>query len=227
MVIDCHYRLEEEMFPLDKMIKSMDQNGIHKTVLIARCIPPIYGPFSSKEEKLTILFRQLLLNYNPVGKMLYSSLINKEDWKVFDKVLKVTMAPDNNPVLKAINKFPNRFLGWVFVNPTLPGDVIDEVDRFQSLPNIVGVKVHPYLHGYKIECLEKLAGYCQERNLPLLIHLSAQPESYRYLPEKFPDLKIIYAHAGLPHWRKLWRCVKDYKNVYIDLSRTVLRTYLK
>lgn|SRR5665648_330508 len=218
VVIDCHYHLEEDMFPLDKMIESMDQNGIHKTVLIARCIPPIYGPFTSKDEKLTILFRQLLLNYNPLGKRLYSGLINKDDWKTFDKVLKVTMAPDNNPVLDAIDKFPDRFLGWIFFNPTLPGNGIEEIDRLQSLTNIVGVKVHPYLHGYKIECLEELAGYCEERNLLLLIHLSAETESYRYLPEKFPDLKIIYAHAGLPHWRKLWRYVTGYKNLYIDLS---------
>ena len=35
MIIDCHYHIEEEMFPLEKMIESMNQNGIDKTALIA------------------------------------------------------------------------------------------------------------------------------------------------------------------------------------------------
>lgn len=222
MIIDCHYHLEEEMFPLDKMIESMNQNGIHKTALIARVIPAIFGPLTPKEEKLTKLYRHLILNYNPLAKMMYHSLIKKGEWKVFNKKIKIEMAPDNNPVMEVIKKFPDRFLGWIFANPTLPGNVIEEVDRLQSVSNMIGVKVLPYLHEYKIECLEKLAGYCQERNLLMLVHLSAQPKSYRYLPEKFPRLKIIYAHAGLPYWRNLWRDMNGYKNVYIDLSSDYL-----
>jgi len=45
---------------------------------------------------------------------------------------------------------------------------------------------------------------------------------YKYLPEKFPNLKIIYLHAGVPFFKELWNYFKvnkdKYPNVYLDLS---------
>ena len=41
---------------------------------------------------------------------------------------------------------------------------------------------------------------------------------YRHLPEKYPDLKVIYVHAGIPYFGKLWDFAKGRRNVYVELS---------
>ncbi|PAE38031.1 amidohydrolase family protein [Bacillus sp. 7884-1] len=56
----------------------------------------------------------------------------------------------------------------------------------------------------------------------MIIHLSSEPDSYQYLPENYPKLKLIYAHAGLPFWKKLWKYVKDQPNVFVDTSSDYL-----
>lgn len=52
----------------------------------------------------------------------------------------------------------------------------------------------------------------------MLIHLSAELDSYKYLPIKFPKLKLIYAHAGVPFWKKLWKFAKEQPYVFVDTS---------
>ena len=42
------------------------------------------------------------------------------------------------------------------------------------------------------------------------------------MPEQCPKLKIIYAHAGLPFWKKLWKYAKDQPNVFVDTSSDYL-----
>ena len=56
----------------------------------------------------------------------------------------------------------------------------------------------------------------------MIIHLSSEPDSYKYLPESYPNLKLIYAHAGLPFWKKLWKYIKDQPNVFVDISSDYL-----
>ena len=56
----------------------------------------------------------------------------------------------------------------------------------------------------------------------MIIHLSSEKDCYKYLPEQYPKLKIIYAHAGLPFWKKLWKYATDQPNVYVDTSSDYL-----
>jgi len=55
------------------------------------------------------------------------------------------------------------------------------------------------------------------------MHLGGDRESgdYRYLPERHPRLKIVYAHAAVPYFREVWNYAKEKENVFIDLSSTV------
>ncbi|MGE5405800.1 MAG: amidohydrolase family protein, partial [Candidatus Saccharibacteria bacterium] len=63
---------------------------------------------------------------------------------------------------------------------------------------------------------------CQEHNMPLLVHLPPDPDTCCYLPHKFPELKVIYAHAGVPWFRKVWSLAQNAPNVHIDLSSDYL-----
>lgn len=52
------------------------------------------------------------------------------------------------------------------------------------------------------------------------MHLGGDRESgdYRYLPERHPNLKVLYAHAGVPFYQKAWDYVKGKENVFVGLS---------
>ena len=68
--------------------------------------------------------------------------------------------------------------------------------------------------------LDDVAAYCEEKSWPLLVHLGGDQKSgdYRYLPERHPNLKVLYAHAGVPFYQEVWSYAKGKHNVLVDLS---------
>jgi predicted TIM-barrel fold metal-dependent hydrolase len=82
------------------------------------------------------------------------------------------------------------------------------------------------MHRYSVKMLDDVAALCAEKGLPILMHLGTTRErgDYRYLPDRHPRLKIIYAHAGLPFFRTLWGYAKDKDNVFVDFSCSLLDT---
>ena len=74
------------------------------------------------------------------------------------------------------------------------------------------------MHQYSIKALDPVAALCESKGIPMIIHLSSERDCYKYLPENYPKLKIIYAHVCLPFWKKSWKYAKDQPNVYVDIS---------
>lgn len=233
--IDDHYHYEPDMFPLDKMIDAMDSNGIKKVALAARMCEPFYLDTDFKIESTKAL-RSLLSQQDPVGYTLYESTIDPEGNFTLDptsdeEVYKIYAQPDNKEVIDVMDRYPDRFYGWVFVNPAGPRDPMDEIDKYISNPNMIGVKTHPWWHQYPVKKLEKVAEWCEKNNYPIQVHLGiGKMGDYKYLPEKFPNLKIIYLHAGVPFFKELWHYFKvnkdKYPDVYLDLSSPYVDEYI-
>lgn len=221
MIVDCHFHVDETMLSLEKMIEGMDQNGISKTALIPPMNETMFEIHSTYQYNLQRLFRFLILNVPGIGLKIYDGLVDDGSLKLYGNRYKIFDSPNNELVAAAIDKYPDRFLGWAAVNPTIP-ESVKEVESFLNKPGFIGVKAHPFMHQYSIKTLDSIAAMCQSKNIPLLIHLSSETDSYKYLPQHYPDLKIIYAHAGLPFWKKLWIYVKDPPNVFVDTSSDYL-----
>ena len=58
----------------------------------------------------------------------------------------------------------------------------------------------------------------------MLVHLGGDMKrgDFRFLPDKHPKLKIIYAHAAVPWYRKAWDYIKSKENVFVDISSPYL-----
>ncbi len=220
MVIDCHMHLDPDMFPVDRMLACMDAQGIGKTALIATMVEPFYlGGFAKVNAQR--LLRSTLLRANPVGRAIYQSTVTgKGYFMLLGKKYRIYESPDNAPVAEAVRAHPNRFYGWIFVNPTGPDDPLKEIMRWSGIPGMIGVKAHPFWHAYPVSRLEPVAAWCQDNGFPMLIHLGqkAGAGDFELLPRKFPRLKVLYAHAGVPYFTKLWQFAKTADNVYVDLS---------
>ncbi len=89
---------------------------------------------------------------------------------------------------------------------------------------MIGVKAHPFWHDYAIEKLDTAAAWCRDNGYPLLVHLGGKRDSgdFRRLPERYPGLKLLYAHAGIPYFKELWSYIRYKENVYVDLSSPYL-----
>ena len=221
MIIDCHFHVDETMLTLEKMIEGMDKNDVTKTALIAPMNETMFELDSTFQHNLQRLFRFLILNAPQIGLKIYDGLVKDGYLKLYGNSYKIFTKPSNDIVATAIDRFPDRFLGWVAVNPMIPGSV-EEVEFYLNKPSFIGVKAHPFMHGYSIKALDPVAAMCESKGIPMIIHLSSEPDSYKYLPENYPKLKLIYAHAGLPFWKKLWKYVKDQPNVFVDTSSDYL-----
>lgn len=221
MNVDCHLHVDETMLTLEKMIEGMDKHDVSKTALIAPMNETMFELDSTFQQKLHCLFRFLILHVPQIGIKIYNGLVKEGYFKLYGNSYKIFTKPNNDLVATAIERFPDRFLGWVAVNPLIPVSV-EDIEVYLNKPGFIGVKAHPFMHEYSIKALDPVAAICESKGIPMIIHLSSEPDSYKYLPENYPKLKVIYAHAGLPFWKQLWKFVKDQPNVFVDTSSDYL-----
>jgi len=224
-MIDAHFHLDETMISLSNLITSMNDAGIERAALIPALCPPITLPIWANSI-MPILQWFLHQDGGPLHQIalwIYDNTVKKNGMvDVFGAEYPIIDNPNNDLVIQAIAKYPQRFLGYVFVNPKGPSDPMNELERLMVKPGIIGVKAHPYWHNYSIELLTTVADYCETNECPMLIHLGTGDKGdFRLLPERFPKLKVIYAHAGVPYVNQVCEYARENRNVYIDLSGSV------
>jgi len=155
-----------------------------------------------------------------VGLLLYNSSVTADSkLSLLGKKYQIYGLPNNKDVAQVLLSHPNKFYGWIFVNPVLT-DPISELDKWTDKSGWIGVKSHPFWHQYPLSELDDVAEYCEDKDFPLLVHLGGNRErgDYRFLPDRHPRLKVIYAHAGVPFYREVWDYVNNRDNIFIDLS---------
>jgi len=142
----------------------------------------------------------------------------------------------NDEVLKAIKNYPERYLGWCFVNPVYGKESLEEINRCTG-EGMIGLKVYNQVKindplFYPI--IEKMIGL----KMIILMHAhcglgvggkrtkygniqpnSSIPEDFAEAARRYPEAIFQYAHTGGGgDWQYACKMLKDYKNVYIDTS---------
>ncbi len=222
MIIDAHYHLEKELETVEALIAQMHANNVDRVALIPKMNEPFHlKPIPKKAGEL--LPRLLMGRLRALGFLLYKSTVTS-DGKLSTLGTKYILyhKPDNAEIERAIRRYPDKFLGWIFVNPKTM-NAIEEAQRWIGSQGWIGVKTHPFWHSYSVDQLDDVAALCVQEGLPILMHLGGDAETgdYRFLPERHPKLKIIYAHAAVPYYREVWEYIKNRENVYVDLSSSV------
>ena len=142
---------------------------------------------------------------------------------------------------KLVEKRKGELYPFIAVDPRRPG-IIDEIVGGKYIGNdgpFYGVKLYPRL-GYHPECepLDALYQYCNDQKIPITFHCGeggfppfknwehadfGHPENFRPILDKYPDLKINFAHLGSPIQDCDWSgeiigLMEDFETVYSDLS---------
>jgi predicted TIM-barrel fold metal-dependent hydrolase len=142
----------------------------------------------------------------------------------------------NNEVLSAMKKYPDRYLGWCFVNPRNGKESIEEINRCTG-EGMIGLKVY---NQAKINdplfypVIEKMI----DLKMIILMHAhcglgvggkrtrygniqpnSSIPEDFAEAAERYPEAMFQYAHTGGGgDWEYACKVLGKYRNVYIDTS---------
>lgn len=219
MIIDCHYHIDTRMLPVDDLLRKMDAAGIDKVALMAPLNDPIPEPPAIMVSALQFFLMHRSLRW--IGRLGATRFTKDGDFKLPNGVAHIYRDVDNGLVFQAVAAHPDRFLGWIFVNPRSDNDMVSEFEKWRGQPGVVGVKAHPSWHRYPPKELAPVAERCAEVGLPLLIHAGfGEHGDFESLLAQVPNLKLILAHAGFPLFGDCWDAIKKYDTVFVDLSAT-------
>ena len=190
MILDGHMHVEPEL-DVAGLVSAMDAAGVAQAVLIGAAQEPIG-------------------KINPLGPPILHACMRLPALRMpLYRIARSTMhqhrRPDNSLVFQAAREHPGRFLPDAFVNPLLGQEAHDELDG--CLENGArGLKLHLWFHRYRLPDALPILSRVTDAGLPVLAHLGfGPPEDVEIVLEKLPALKLILAHAGIPHFERLWR----------------------
>lgn len=139
----------------------------------------------------------------------------------------------NDYILEAAGAFPQRLLAMAIVSPQ-DRSMEQELDRALGLGARGVGELFPWGQSFPLEgaAAARLASYCQERKLPLLLHLNENVGHYytgkgdisikegAAFAAKFPSLPLIYAHwgGGLCFYELMPELKEQLRHVYYDIA---------
>ena len=130
----------------------------------------------------------------------------------------------NDMVIQAILKYPDRFIGYVTVNPHYVQDMKNELDKCFAVEGIRGIKLHPAGHGCPIDYGNYRLAYetADEKGCPILIHVWGKEEvaAIGKLASRYPKAQFIMGHAGaeIRAMEDAIEVVNRHDNVFVDLA---------
>lgn len=136
------------------------------------------------------------------------------------------MRRDNDEVLRAIRKFPDRAFGFVYLNPNHVEASLGELERCVANGPMVGVKlwVARKCNAAELDPIIARAGqlkavifqhtfYKANGNLPG----ESTPDDLAELAARHPTVPLICGHTGT-EWERGIAAIRHLKNVYADLA---------
>jgi predicted TIM-barrel fold metal-dependent hydrolase len=207
MIIDGHQHIAGEPGPI---LARMDALGIGQTVLVGVGVRDL----SAVTVRDSVVFRvPFLLRTLGVRRSRATVRVLRERGLLLPR-------PDNTRVAAALRAHPDRFRGFVFVNPADP-DMLTEVERCRAA-GFCGIKLallqYPAaLDGPEISSLCELAG---KRRVPIFFHqgLTAATADASGMVRRFPRVRFIVAHAGVQYFEQAVALARSCVNVWLDTS---------
>jgi predicted TIM-barrel fold metal-dependent hydrolase len=133
----------------------------------------------------------------------------------------------NDYIASVVKEHPDRFIGFVSIDPRRGRDAIDEVDRCADL-GFKGIKLNPVQYYVNDPSFYPFYEKVSEHRLPILIHTgSSYPFSHiKYnrpflidqIAVDFREIPFIMAHMGKPWVDEALGVARKNPNVYVDFS---------
>ena len=132
----------------------------------------------------------------------------------------------------SLNKYNNQLAKRV-KNAICFGSVHpDNTDRIKIIEeaiidfDLIGLKFHPFVQGFKIldKRMEDVYQIMQELGRPIVFHTGFEyfykakmsPDEIELILKKYPKLVIVISHMFYPHIDKAFHLLEKYENIYLD-----------
>lgn len=133
----------------------------------------------------------------------------------------------NSEQFADIEKYPDRMRGYVVLNPNYPESSLEELEKYRTHKQFVGVKLHASWHNKPIDGKEfdVIFSRCDELGIPVLIHSYvvddfsdqvSSPERIANVGRRYRN-KIVLAHMG-GNSRRTFRAIEGIDNIFVDIS---------
>lgn len=138
----------------------------------------------------------------------------------------VSSLPDELTV-EAVRRYPDRIVGFVWVNPHEGEAALELVDRAVREWGFRGLKLHPLLHSFlpDQDVVFPVMERARRHRIPVLFHCGHPPWSlpwhFSSLADRFPDVPIILGHMGHGHIVYINGAIevaKRHDNIYLETS---------
>lgn len=139
---------------------------------------------------------------------------------------------NNDSVIEFVRKFPNKFIGFVGLDPHKGMNAVYELRSAVNDLGMRGAAVDPYLAQIYANDAKYYPLYakCCELDVPIVFTTGpatlvpgaiidhVAPRYIDFVARDFPDLKIVISHGGYPWVNEAIIIAQRNKNVYIELS---------
>ena len=145
----------------------------------------------------------------------------------------------NARVSEAVNRWPDWFRGWCFVNPSDPR-ALDEVAQRVRDEGFAGVKLYSQ-HWIDEPVQRPLIECCIEWGIPILMHAGracdeeslqrpgrmSDASHFVTAAKRYPEAMLIEAHiGGGGDWEWALKCLPDAPSVYLDTAGSVIDEWM-
>jgi predicted TIM-barrel fold metal-dependent hydrolase len=136
---------------------------------------------------------------------------------------------DNEYIAEAVQKFPDRLIGFCEANPRDP-DAPRVIRKCVEEYGLKGFKLHPQMQGHSPSShvmMDPLMEVCSEFGLPIYAHclddMWVTPFQYEEMIRPFPNVPLILGHMGFMWLRgDAMLVAQRHPNVYLETSFTSL-----
>jgi predicted TIM-barrel fold metal-dependent hydrolase len=135
----------------------------------------------------------------------------------------------NAHAIAMAERYPGRLIPFAGIDPRRPG-ATGTLSDWLTGGQFKGLKLYPNCGFYPDDdCAMPVYELCAKHDVPILFHTGhplpllkgeySQPQHYRRVVESFPQLKVIFGHAGAPHdWDAMLELVQASEAAVLELS---------
>lgn len=132
----------------------------------------------------------------------------------------------NDALAEFVRARPDRFVGFAFVTPHYPEEILPELERAIDRLGFRGIKIYPPYFDRPVSdpVWSPIFAFANERGLPLISHTWREdarccPSLFVPLAEKYPNVAWIMGHAGggEPGRKIAVEAARRAPNIYLEI----------
>jgi predicted TIM-barrel fold metal-dependent hydrolase len=164
---------------------------------------------------------------SPAEMVAVMDLLNIEKLAVTSTLACYNDAPrGNEEVSEVLARYPDRFWGYITVNPNPPGQALAELEKWARFHTPPLIKMHPSLQKYPVhgKHYRPVWDYANQTGAVVLVHTwdsdpNCGPLLFRPIAREFPKARILLGHSGVT-WRGYMQATEAAEaapNLYLEL----------